>query len=313
MGALWFGTGIHLALAEWYIPGFERGVDPRETWDKFCGDSVASVCQYGGVTGEGPDEWTDAKSLGNIMLTHYLDTYGDDPYWEVLAPEQTFRALIPDPDDPQKAIVDYRGTFDGVIRDHLNGGKLKLVDHKTTAQSGPSISNYLALDDQASSYIAVATHSLREAGMIKDGESITGIEYNFLTKRKPDPRPRNDEGKYLNKNGSVSKLQPYSTLLRSFITRTKVERVRQLKHIQNEAKVMDLFRRGVLQPTKTPSKDCAYCPFFDMCQIDEAGGDTKAFKRAVFNRVDPYADHRHGAINSKESVANRLATGLPFS
>src|SRR5690349_22689846 len=34
--ALWFGTGVHLALAEWYCgPGLKRGRHPAETFDEW--------------------------------------------------------------------------------------------------------------------------------------------------------------------------------------------------------------------------------------------------------------------------------------
>ena len=49
-GALWFGTGIHLALENWYIPGQQRGVDPRETWKKFVGEQIGRAS----VTGRPP-------------------------------------------------------------------------------------------------------------------------------------------------------------------------------------------------------------------------------------------------------------------
>ena len=37
--ALWFGTGIHLALEKYYIPGTERGADPVETWTQYVNDT----------------------------------------------------------------------------------------------------------------------------------------------------------------------------------------------------------------------------------------------------------------------------------
>ena len=41
--ALWFGTGIHLALEKWYIPGAERGVHPVETWKAYCDEARADT------------------------------------------------------------------------------------------------------------------------------------------------------------------------------------------------------------------------------------------------------------------------------
>ena len=61
--ARWFGTGLHLCLAEWYIKGSKRGRDMHKTWDEFTGDNYQKI-----ATGPyfNPDEWVDAKALGNL-------------------------------------------------------------------------------------------------------------------------------------------------------------------------------------------------------------------------------------------------------
>lgn len=337
-GALWFGTGIHLCMAEWYLPGTKRGRPLAETWDEYTRDSYATVV----VDEEGKREYEDARELGFAMLDWYMENYGDDPHWDVISPEQPFQTLIPHPNNSEKAIVDYRGTFDMVYRD-LNDGKVKMVDHKT---AGAISTNHLALDEQASSYLTLATHSLRQQGLIGKREAVEGMEYNFLAKRKPDPRPRDAEGRYLNKptkddyigqlvangieddpatgkpvsklkvadmsalaeshgitvHGAVSKVQPQPTLLRHFVARTAKERNRQIRRIGEEALVMDQFRDGTLPIIKTPDRSCTWCPFYDLCLIDEQGGDTEEFKSRVFKVRDPYMDHREGADNSKKSI-----------
>lgn len=300
-GALWFGTGFHLAFAEWYIPGRERGRDPRETWREYVGETFEVVRTKSKYQGDLEEEFTNSKELGELMLTHYLDTYGDDPHWDVIAPEQIFAVLIPDPEDASLPIVDYRGTFDGVFRD-LNSGKLKIMEHKTAAQIS---TKHLPIDDQAGSYIAVASHILREMGELKKGEFIAGVEYNFLAKRKPDTRPRDELGRYLNKDGSISKRQSADTLLREFVARPAKARKRQIERIGSEAVAMDMYRSGALPLIKNPTKDCSWdCDFFELCQIDEQGGDVEGFKKSVYKIEDPYMDHRSGARNTKESVAN---------
>jgi hypothetical protein len=196
-GALWFGTGIHLALENWYIPGQQRGVDPRETWKKFVGEQI-EVIKVEMLNGDRPDgsdiEWMDAGKLGEAILTNYLKEYGHDEMWEVISPEQTFQVKIPRP-GTRTAIVNYAGTFDLVARNHEDG-KLYLWDHKTakSIQVG-----HLPLDDQAGSYWAVATHVLRKQGLIGPRESLKGIVYNFLMKSPPDPRPQDALGRYCNK------------------------------------------------------------------------------------------------------------------
>lgn len=291
---LWFGTGFHLAFAEWYIPGSERGRDPRETWAEYVGESRETVRLY---NAEGEAEFENALALGTSMLGHYLDTYGDDPDWRMIAPEQTFRVYIEDPDEPGKTLLVYVGTFDGIYQ-NVKTGKYWILEHKTASQI---ITKHLVLDDQAGSYLLVGNMVLEELGI---AAKVTGIMYNFLAKRKASDKPRDDQGRYLNKDGSVSKVQPAKTLQREPVTRTKREKNSMLSRIQNEGIQMEPFRTGELELMKNPTKDCSWdCDFFDLCQVHESGGDVEEFKRQVFHVEDPYMDHRLGAKNTKESLA----------
>lgn len=196
-GALWFGTGIHLALEHWYVPGKERGVDPRETWEKFVGEQIehVKVEMLSGEAKEGSDVvWMEDGELGKAILTNYLKEFGHDEQWEVISPEKTFKVLVPKPgtNDP---LVKYVGTFDLVARD-LDTGQILLWDHKTAKaiQLG-----HLPLDDQAGSYWAVASHVLRQEGILKANESIQGILYNFIMKSPPDERDEDEFGRKRNK------------------------------------------------------------------------------------------------------------------
>lgn len=191
-GPLWFGTGIHLALEKWYRVGTERGVDPRTTWREFVGTQVEYVKTLveDGETGEGTiTQWVEAGELGEGILTAYLDEFGSDDQWEVLAVELPFQVSIPKP-GTKTALVVYAGTFDLVAR-HRTSGEVFLWDHKTakSIQTG-----HLPLDDQAGSYWALATHVLRQKGILGKRERIHGIVYNFIMKALPDDRPRNADG-----------------------------------------------------------------------------------------------------------------------
>lgn len=195
--ALWFGTGIHLAFAEWYLPGLKRGKDPRETWDAWSADEIRAVkvTKVDQFTDEEHQEWTDARELGLHVLDHYLETFGKDESWNVISPEQTFSVNIPSPLAKGVPIITLKGTFDGVYRDEVDG-KIKLMEHKTAA----SISTgHLSLDDQAGTYWAIATHVLRRQGLIGEKDRLHGITYNFLRKAYRDDRPQNAEGLYTNK------------------------------------------------------------------------------------------------------------------
>lgn len=89
----------------------------------------------------------------------------------------------------------YNFTWDGVYRDEEDG-QLKLMEHKTAASIRL---DHLPLDDQAGSYWAVASELLVKQGVLKPGEEIVGINYNFLRKAMKDQRPQNADGYYTNK------------------------------------------------------------------------------------------------------------------
>lgn len=330
---LWFGTGMHLALADWYIPGQKRGTDPRITWKKFVGEEVVYIRSEYGAKYD-PADYEEAGPFGEELLTNYLDHYGNDRTWYVLAPEQTFEVVIPNPNGTP--VVRLFGTFDGAYRD-LDDGCLKLMEHKTAAQI---TTGNLALDDQAGTYLTVANHTLREQGLIKSNEYIAEITYNFLRKGKKDERPVDSEGRATNKPtkahylaaltgidgwdsaglgkrkvddlesiaaanhivvlGDVSKDQPTPLFRREPVTRTRAEQRTQLERIAAEVQVMRLMRDGTLDLYKNPTKDCSWdCDFYNMCELDEGNPeDAVEFRNAVFRVEDPYADHRKSAAGS---------------
>lgn len=192
--ARWFGTGIHLALAEWYIPGKKRGRDLNETWEEFCGENYAtiSIGDYFDKT-----EYVNAKELGHEMLVNYKKEFGTDSNFEIVSVEQRYRKLLREPGaelhDVMGVLV---GTFDAVVRE-LDTGKLWMIDHKTAKNT--ITTNHLVKDEQAGTYVSVGTEVLRLQGLIGQDEIIEGIIYNFLRKAKADERPRNAEGLYCNK------------------------------------------------------------------------------------------------------------------
>lgn len=282
---LWFGQGIHLALAEWYKPGFERGEPPMKTWLKFVGDEARYVRDNRGIIDE--QTWVDARDLGGLMLLNYVDHYGNDENWDVIATEQTFEVVIKLRDGRQ---IIYTGTFDGVYRDKVTG-LLWLMEHKTAAQI-PS-TGYLELDDQAGSYFAFAEPVLKSLGVMGDDEHLEGIMYNFLRKAMPDYRPTDEHGKFLNKDGTVSKRQGTPLFMRHPVWRSPKQRLKMVQNIIEEAELMQAYRDGILSVTKTPTMTCSWdCPFFAMCQLHEQGEDWTQYRDAMYHRRDPYGDHR---------------------
>jgi hypothetical protein len=299
---LWFGTGVHLALAEWYLPGTKRGPHPAETFAKFAGDAVTSIKMVD-ADEETLAQYIDGKELGVKMLEGYVKLYGRDEQWSFIAAEQAFDLDVPWPGSDRQSLwvvedgqvmLRYAGTFDGVYRD-LSTGRIELLETKTAKAIQ---TQHLPLDDQAGSYWAVASHTLAARGLIKPGERISAIRYNFLRKALPDERPVDEQGYATNKptkqhyilaldgidgwtaqalgkkkldelegiaaahfmivTGDRSKTQPLPLFLREEVNRTSAERRTQLRRIQNEAMQMQVLREGLLPITKTPTKDCTW-------------------------------------------------------
>lgn len=105
--------------------------------------------------------------------------------------------------------------------------------------------------------------------------------------------------------GEVSKNQGSPLFWRETVRRNKANRENQLRRIADEAEMIALAREGVIPILKTPGDHCNWCPFTDLCDIDEDGGDVDTYIKDVFKYEDPYADHREGADNSKRSVLGR--------
>lgn len=338
-----FGTMFHVAMAEYYLPGTERGPHPAETWDKLASDYVATIKVSEYANDELVSKWVDFHQLGLDLADAYVDRYQGDPHWEVLDAERRFKVAIPDVRVPRlksekgrrgyTAICNLVGTFDLCVRD-LNDGYVKMVDHKTTAVISTT---HLTLDEQASTYIAVATHALREQGLIGPKDVVKGMEYNYIKRAPLDDRPRDEQGLARNKPnkshyinhcshlrgfnpkwtlaemskfasanaigpvyGDVSANQNGDNFMRYFVPRTPKERQRQIVRISEEARVMDDVRNGRLPVLKTPQRDCTWCSFFALCELDESGGDTDYFIETTMKKVDMYGDHRDGAENSKK-------------
>lgn len=302
---LWFGTGIHYALERWYMPrkvkstetgavrrnGFKRSIHPVESWNKFIGDEISWIkANYRHAEGEVfENDYIEARELGEIMLGEYLKTYGNDDAWEFLGVERAGQVVITTPSG--RPIVIYGYKFDGCYRNHAEQiPRIELLETKTAAQIS---TKHLPIDDQAGSYCTITTSELRNSDLIGPKEVIAGINYNFLRKATPDKRPKDEFGRSLNQNGSVSKQQPARNLLREFVDRTPREQRNQLRRIAAEAAVMEQFRSGDLELYKNGTKDCSWdCVFFEMCQLHEADAGWEDFRDMMFKQMDPYADHR---------------------
>lgn len=92
--------------------------------------------------------------------------------------------------------------------------------------------------------------------------------------------------------GEISKKQQAPLFVREEVHRTQAERATQYGRIQTDAVLMDQYRSGALLLTKNETMDCTFCPFFDMCILDEGTGDAQEYRESMYAVRDPYADHR---------------------
>lgn len=320
---LWFGSGIHLALADWYQAGLKRGPHPAETWLGYCADEERMIPQDYEEDGL---KYIAARELGESMMNGYVEHYGKDPDWDVICTERAFKYLVRDK-TTRRLVARYLGTFDGVYRSRVTG-EIWLMEHKTAAQI---ILTHLPLDDQAGSYLFVAEAVLKNAGLMKPTDHIVGIMYNFLKKSTADDRPRDEEGRARNKPtkahylaaldaaeipdvrqnmkvvdlekiaqresivvlGDISKNQASPLFIREPVWRSEGDKVSMHKRIVAEVAQMNAVRSGVFTPTKTPTRDCSWdCDFFRMCQLHESGDDWEEYRDNLYKKIDPYADHR---------------------
>jgi hypothetical protein len=285
----WFGTAWHLAMETRYPIGTKRGklVDVIDTFHAAVGERTGRV--YTELDESTETEIVEARQLGEQMLIGYVDNYGKDPEWEVIHTEQPFQIDVPHPTKPDKTVVVYAGTWDLLAR-HLPTGELWLWDHKTAKQMPQP--RFLDLDDQAGSYLWVAREVLLHKGVISKTDVIEGIIFSYAKKALPDPRPTDSEGRALNKDGTISKMQPSPRFLRHATYRSQEQNVAQALRVIDEAYVMDQQRRGKLPIWKNPSQECNRCPLFDVCEMHERGEDWESLFRMQYHKDDVYADHR---------------------
>lgn len=340
LGPLWFGEGIHLALALWYCgPGMRRGPEPAETWRSFVGEAIG-VVKTASATEERVAQYEDAAALGVTMLEGYRALYGLDEHMDIIKAECSFSMDVPWPKGQALYLVkksstmaNFSGTWDLAYRD-LRSGRPKLEEHKTAKAIS---TRHLALDNQGGSYWAVATRNLRSMGLIGPKETLEGVEYNFLRKSVPDDRPRDAEGYACNKPtkedyraaiaaklapadalispkatlaqlqemaekhgitvlGERSKVQPAAPFERHMIHRTRPEQAAQLRRVQTDAYIARVLADRKLPITKNPTFNCSWdCDFYDMCQLQERGGNWEEYRDLVYVIRDPYVNYRKSA------------------
>jgi PD-(D/E)XK nuclease superfamily protein len=319
----WFGTAIHKALEVRYPVGTKRGSlgDVLAAFEAAVGEEEGRIWEQS----EDMDEevFYDSKELGIAMLKGYVRHWGEDRHWQVLHTEQPFQIDVRHP-ETGRLIAVYCGTWDAFIWDSVDK-VYRLVDHKTRAQFKKDWS-FFDLNDQAGSYLWVAPEVLRHMGLLGKKDTIDGIIFNMLRKAMPQQTaadgivynlPKKDD--FLAKlpadqvtpkmtlvkmaqlakdlridvKGKPRAKQPSPLFERYKTDRGMEQRVNQGKKVLDEARHMDLVRRGKLPLLKHPTEDCVRCPLFDFCQLDELDpAEAQAYAATMLTKTDPYRDHR---------------------
>jgi hypothetical protein len=291
--ALRFGSLIHRALAGWYVPGIKRGVHPREGFiSAYNADQEQNQELFGMKVGD-EEKWENAYDLGIAMMENYIDEYGQDSEWEVIATEMPFEVLVYHPETKEPWFL-YVGVVDGVWRSRKSK-KLWIPDHKTTSGIGPKTTAHLTLDDQAGAYWSWGVDYLRQKGILAPKQKLAGMLYNFMRKAMPDERPSrfvNGARMYLNKNGTVSERQPSPYFKREPVFRDEFDRNEARRRSMIDFQRLTLLRDGKLQISKNPGMfTCPMCSMRDACELHETGNDWLTFLNQTTKPWNPYSEH----------------------
>jgi hypothetical protein len=302
--ALRFGDLVHQALAAYYIPGRKRGPAPAETFARLYEEQAQALHEGYGFNVFSDEAWVDALDLGKGMLTRYVEEYApDDAMYEVISSEQVFQVLVHH-DLSRSMRFKAVGTLDGVWR-HLPTGRIIFKEFKTATAISQDA---LALDEQASMYWTFGPRWLRRHGILKEGEDIDHILYTFLRKAVPNPGYKyDDEGRKLNKDGSISKVQPSPFFLRVPVYRDQADKRTFYERLVAESVDMFILRAAMgawqengrrdLPPMvyKNPGglafPNCRGCPVRESCEVHESGGDWMSVLDQITIPWDGYTAH----------------------
>lgn len=320
-----FGTLIHKALELYYDPAKakNRRPKPAATFERLYREDFERTTRELPDWRDDNDVWHSHLELGISMLDGYVEKWTDqDDEYITLAVEQTFQypiilpahLAVEEDERNDEAPTTYVGTLDRILY-HQTSKRLLFGDYKTT-KTDPTKTKYLALDEQAGAYWAIAPPWLRERApaalraairarvqelppavrkrvLTPEGDlRFQGILYDFLKKSLPDERPVNKDGYALNKDRTVSKQQPGPLYAREVVLRDEHDRAKVIERIYEDAVEIGRIRSGEMSHKKSPDKfHCQFCAFTDQCELEETGSDWKSYERATTRSWDPYAAH----------------------
>lgn len=315
--ALRFGTLIHAALEDRYPKGIKRGPHPARAFEKHYKRDLAEAEASWKTFDPEDQEWIDALELGVDMLEGYVEKYGRDEEWKVIASEMNFNipVFLPEgfehellgyalhPDEygdilaRRAPLFHYVGTMDGVWENRMDG-RIRIVDYKTTSKDAKKeAEGKTVLDMQGTAYWTWGCDYLIDQGILKPRQlgSLDGMLYVFLYKKKRDERPTDDMGRTLNKDGTVSARQPSPRRCRHIVYRGEADREHARSQVCKEVIEMELVEKGILSAYKNENTGsnghCTWCPYRDVCELHEAGADWRTMRDATLVTWNPYDAH----------------------
>ncbi len=251
---LWFGTGIHYALEQFYQPGLRhdpveafktwfdiqwRGGIVTSEWLDLVYDLKPEVVDVAALTYKvkglqqilpDPDHtvFDELKELGIGMMEFYKDYAARMDGFEVVSLEHTFSVPIWDyENDKLLTAIDTREqspNYGKELEVHARGrmdaiyetpaGKMGIIDHKTAKSIGEDYFEKLENDEQCTSYLYAAQLEARYYDLPHKNEKFEDIIYNVMRKAAPKPPTELGTGFF-----SVSRTTESTTypLLKQFI------------------------------------------------------------------------------------------------
>ena len=89
----------------------------------------------------------------------------------------------------------------------------------------------------------------------------------------------------------MSNSQPTKRFDRVVVRKNPKQQNRQVQRMSQDLTAMSLVRNGVVAATKNPTRDCTFCPFQEICEIDDKNEDYSDMVEQVYTTWEPYATH----------------------
>jgi len=255
---LWFGSGVHYALAQYYNPVLQR--DPVETflwwYDLQMNGGICNEEQLDLVYDRKPkqyvhngtvqfevrglydllptydiEEYEEHRELGIGMLNYYKEYAAENDSFAVICEEHTFsvpvmQKMMHGEDQPLSAIDPRDGKVKPVhirgtqdaIIQDLEYGLFGILEHKTAAAIDENYHRKLEKDEQCTTYMYAGEIEARQHGL--EYEKISFVLYNALRKAFPKPPTPTKSGLF-----SINRQTESTTpgMLREYIERNGLE------------------------------------------------------------------------------------------